>query len=70
MNGKEFLKRLFKTGDATDEEISKFMLKYYFLKGYGLDDFYDDLIFKYNKPEEYCKAVRDCFEDVLKKYSR
>jgi len=70
MNGKELMKRIFKTGEATDDEIVKFMIKYYFLKGQTLDDFCDDLIFKYNKPEEYCRAVRDCFEDKLKKYSR
>lgn len=70
MNGKELMTRIFKTGEATDDEVIKFMIKYYFLKGQILDDFEDDLIFKYNKPEEYCKALRDCFEEKLKKYSR
>ena len=70
MRGNEFLQRIFKTGEATDDEAIKFMIKHYFLKGHTLDDFEDDLIFKYNKPEEYSRALRDCFEDKLKKYSR
>ena len=70
MDSKAFLKRIFKTGEGTPEEIVKYILKNYFLKGDTLDDFEYDLIMKYNKGEWYAKALRDCFEDKRKKYSR
>ncbi|MHC1720839.1 MAG: hypothetical protein AB9844_09325 [Clostridiaceae bacterium] len=69
MNSKAFLKKIFKTGEGTTEEIIQFMLKNYFLKGYGLDDFEEDLILKYNKDERYSRDLRECLEDRLKKYS-
>ena len=70
MNSKAFLKKIFKTGEATPEEVIKYILKNYFLKGNTLDDFELDLIMKYKTSEWYAKALRDSFEVALKKYSR
>lgn len=70
MDSKAFMKKIFKTGEGTTEEIVQFMLKNYFLKGYTLDDFEDDLILKYHKDEWYAKAVRECFEEKMVKWSK
>lgn len=70
MNSREFLKNLYKTGDTTPEEISKFMLKNYFLKGLTLEDFESDMIKAHTKHESYAKSLADCFRAELKKYSK
>jgi hypothetical protein len=69
MNSREFLKEIFRSGIATDEEIAKYMLKNYFLKGKTFDDFEED-IRKLNKGEYYPKGLRESFEDNLKRYSK
>ena len=63
-----FLERVFKTGECSRAEILKFMLGNYFLKGLSFDDFQDDLVFIYCQDEVYAKALRDSFEEELKKY--
>lgn len=70
MNSKEFLNRVFKSGIASDEEISKYMLKNYFLKGKTFDDFENDLNLISHTNKQYSRALRDSFEDTLKKYSK
>ena len=44
------------------------MLGNYFLKGLSFDDFQDYLVFIYCQDEVYAKALRDSFEEELKKY--
>ena len=70
MNSRVFMKRIFKIGEGTTEEIIQYMLKNYFLKGLTLDNFESDLLEKYKKGEWYSKALRECFEEKMKKYSR
>ncbi len=70
MNSRAFMKRIFKTGEGTTEEIIKYILKNYFLKGLTLDDFESDLLEKYKKNEWYAKALKDTFADRMKMYSR
>ena len=66
----DFIKELFHSGKVSDKEILKYLLKNYFLKGYSLDDFEDDLTFKCNTSLWYAKAVREEFETKLNNYSK
>ena len=70
MDSKEFRKILFKTGEVSTDDILKYMLKNYFLKGYGLEELEADMILKYNTSEYYAKALKESFEKTLKDYSR
>ena len=63
-----FFKRVFKNGKYTKEEVLSFMLENYFLKGYRLEDFEDDLVFNYNRSERYARALKERFEDHLKEF--
>lgn len=64
----KFLERVFKTGECSRDEILKFMLANYFLKGYTFDDFEDDLVFVYVCDGKYAKALRLSFEEQLRFY--
>lgn len=70
MNSKEFINRIRKTGEATNDEIAKFMIKNYFLKGYTFEDFEEDLVLRHNISESYAKALTESFREVLKRWSR
>lgn len=70
MNSKEFLKNVFESGEATSEEIVKFMIKNYFIKGYSIKDFENDLIVKYGKNELYAEALVNSFMEELRKWSK
>lgn len=65
-----FLTKIFWDDKATDEEIVKFMIKNYFLKRETLEDFQDDLVFKYNRGNIYARGLKKRFEDALQKYCR
>lgn len=70
MNSRDFIRNIFKTGEATEEEIAKFLLKNYFLKGDGMEDFRQDLIHRYKQSETYSNALAESFRLVLKNYSK
>lgn len=67
--GYDFLQQVFDTGVASENDIARFMIFNYFLKGYNLDDFQEDLVLNYNQNEKYAKALRDSFEESLIKFS-
>lgn len=66
---KEFLTTLFKTGEVTDEQLVKFLIQEYFLRGYRLEDFEDDLLLKYNCGEYYIDGLMGSCINALKEYS-
>lgn len=51
--------------DYTDYEIAKFITDTYFLKGYSLDDFAEDLIFTYNLTETATENLVDKAREIL-----
>lgn len=67
MNKNKFLKRLFKTGEVTNDELLAYCLKYYFSKGYTITDLEDDLILKYNMSEFYAAALIRDIKEIIKK---
>lgn len=70
MNSRNFLKTLFKSGLVEKEDIIKFVIKNYYLKGLTLEDFRQDLIEKYKTGEIYANALIKDFKKVLVEYSR
>lgn len=57
-------------GDCTDYEISRFVINNYFIKGYMLSDFEDDLILTYNLTETAAENLIDKAKEVLAKINR
>lgn len=68
MDSLKFLKEVFDTGEASGADIVKFMLQEYFLKGLNLNDFEDDLIYKYNTSEDYARSLARSFHYSLQEY--
>jgi len=66
---KEFLATLFKTGEVTNEQLNKFLIQEYFLKGYTLSDFEDDLVLHHNQSLGYTNALIDACKTALTEYS-
>lgn len=71
MRSEEFLKRVFKTGIATEEEIIQYMLKNYYLKGLTIKDFENDVVKKSKTHSEYyARCLADSFYETMKKWSK
>lgn len=70
MDSGKFLKEVFDTGEASDDDILKFVLQEYFLKGLNLNDFEEDLIYKYYTREDYAEELTRRFHDRLTKYCK
>lgn len=70
IDSKKFLNKVFETEKFADEDVVKFMLKDYFLKGYDIEDFRDDLMKKHKKGEDYAESLTDKFEDALERFSK
>jgi hypothetical protein len=70
MDSGKFLKEVFDTGEASDMDMVKFMLQEYFLKGLNLNDFQEDLIYKYYTSEDYARDLARDFHNRLEKFIR
>jgi|APDOM4702015248_1054824.scaffolds.fasta_scaffold722051_2 hypothetical protein len=68
MGKKAFLTKVFNESSVTDDEIIKFVIKNYFLNGETLEDFQDDLVFKYRRDNKYAKRVKERFQNALEHY--
>lgn len=65
---KDFIKKMEKTGEVSTEEFTLFLLEHYFAKGYTLDDYQNDLVFKYNFSNSYAEACKESAYDTIKQY--
>jgi hypothetical protein len=68
MVDKEVIKKFKMTGEVSTEEYVVFILKNYILKGHTLEDYQEDLVFKYGFTGDYARALKESALDSIKEY--